>query len=301
MSETEPTRVVIGFFGEGLPNVLVIPKGDLKPAERILDAESTRRGRVAFEAKMEPLRAARARGPLEEGAGARFQSETGPMSERADGAATRLVARKPEYPGPTFEIRNNLRVVLTADPRGGPPPGSIDLRGIVYPASAAEDWGKAARIQDVITSILAAETMLAGVMGELLAKHLNDLQDILEKKITGLDARLVMMELENGALKSENASLRRDIAMVDRRLSFNLERQAASVGRPSRKAAEGRRLRTMAVAFRMAALMPRNCPTRSSAGRRRRSVNGPPRPAGRPIEAASPRRRWREGRGEQEI
>jgi hypothetical protein len=64
MSETEPKRVVVGVFGEGVPNILVIPKGGLRPAEKILDAERQKRERLALEAKMLPLRQARARGKL---------------------------------------------------------------------------------------------------------------------------------------------------------------------------------------------------------------------------------------------
>jgi hypothetical protein len=64
MSDDRPPRVYLGTFSEGLPNVVVIPKGALKPAEKILDAERQKRERLALDTRMEPVRAARARSKL---------------------------------------------------------------------------------------------------------------------------------------------------------------------------------------------------------------------------------------------
>lgn len=62
--ETEPRRVYIGTFSEGMPINLVIPRDALKPAERILDRERERREKEIALAKAQALGAARARGKL---------------------------------------------------------------------------------------------------------------------------------------------------------------------------------------------------------------------------------------------
>jgi hypothetical protein len=64
MGDDEPTKVLIGVFGEGMPNVLYIPRGGLKPAEQIFDAERKKREAAAAAAKLQILQSARARGKL---------------------------------------------------------------------------------------------------------------------------------------------------------------------------------------------------------------------------------------------
>jgi hypothetical protein len=56
---SEPTKVLIGVFGEGLPTHLYFPPGSLKPAEKILDAERQAREREATRAKLQALQDAR--------------------------------------------------------------------------------------------------------------------------------------------------------------------------------------------------------------------------------------------------
>jgi hypothetical protein len=62
--DREPTRVLIGVFGEGMPTHLFIPRDGLKPAERILDREREKRETAAAKAKLATLQAAKAQGRL---------------------------------------------------------------------------------------------------------------------------------------------------------------------------------------------------------------------------------------------
>jgi hypothetical protein len=75
-----------------------------------------------------------------------------------------------------------------------------------------------------------------------VAEKLNELRGVLKKEIDGLNKRLTLAELENGALKSENAALQRSIATLsqgfrrDSEPPRKLRPQAwASPRNPSRK------------------------------------------------------------------
>lgn len=74
MSEREPTKILIGVFGEGMPTHLFIPKGALAPAERFLDAERAQRVAAANKSRVEAMRAAKARGKLRRALKACFRS-----------------------------------------------------------------------------------------------------------------------------------------------------------------------------------------------------------------------------------
>jgi hypothetical protein len=60
----EPKRIHIGTFSEGLPNVLYIPTGALKPATDILDRERAKREAEATKAKLRIMQDARNHGKL---------------------------------------------------------------------------------------------------------------------------------------------------------------------------------------------------------------------------------------------
>jgi hypothetical protein len=77
MSE-EPTRILVGVFGEGVPDVIVVPRDTLKPAERILDRDRAQRLAAASKPKIEALRAARARGRLKKALNAVLRRGRGP-------------------------------------------------------------------------------------------------------------------------------------------------------------------------------------------------------------------------------
>jgi hypothetical protein len=122
---------------------------------------------------------------------------------------TRLVHR-----GPTFETRNNLRTIVSSDPHGGPPPGSVDLRDIVYLPEATEDWGRGARLQDVIASIKASEADLCVAVGNQLVEQLDGLWGDAKVAFAARDQRLTALEVENSSLRAALAEARGQIAAV---------------------------------------------------------------------------------------
>jgi hypothetical protein len=62
--EREPTKIHIGTFSEGLPNILFVPAGALKPATDVLDRERRAREMEAAKAKAAVLGRARNQGRL---------------------------------------------------------------------------------------------------------------------------------------------------------------------------------------------------------------------------------------------
>jgi hypothetical protein len=61
----EPKRIIIGTFSEGLPDVLYVPAGALKPFTDVLDRERAKREAKTSKAKLATLQAARNQGKLE--------------------------------------------------------------------------------------------------------------------------------------------------------------------------------------------------------------------------------------------
>jgi hypothetical protein len=53
MSDTEPKRILVGGFPDGMPTRLFVPRDGLRLAGKILDAERQKRERFASHAKME--------------------------------------------------------------------------------------------------------------------------------------------------------------------------------------------------------------------------------------------------------
>jgi hypothetical protein len=64
MSDAEPTKVLVGVFSEGLPNVLYVPRGALAPAERVFDAAREQREALESKKKLAVLQQAKSRGRL---------------------------------------------------------------------------------------------------------------------------------------------------------------------------------------------------------------------------------------------
>jgi hypothetical protein len=62
--KSEPRRVIVGVFPEGLPSVLYIPSGALKPVTDIFDRERQARLAVAHKANLKVMQAAKARDRL---------------------------------------------------------------------------------------------------------------------------------------------------------------------------------------------------------------------------------------------
>jgi hypothetical protein len=118
-----------------------------------------------------------------------------------------------------FKDRDRARV----ERRSEPPEYTLRL----YEDATAEQlalgapYSELSRVADVVVKTVAESVTV------VLAEVCTDT----DEKIAALEKRLVMTELEIGALRSENASLKRSIDMLDRRLTFTFERHAASVAR----------------------------------------------------------------------
>jgi hypothetical protein len=139
------------------------------------------------------------------------------MNERVDiirkdnlNARTAAPRAKPERErfGARFETRNNLRVTAEPDPHGGAPRGSVDRCALNYVDMT--DWERGTRIMDVVATVDSAVALVLEVIREAFAERLWALED----KSDAIGKRLTMAELESAALKSENTSLKRDIAAL---------------------------------------------------------------------------------------
>jgi hypothetical protein len=110
-------------------------------------------------------------------------------------------APEPEYRGAVFEKGR----IVTPDPHGGPPAGSVDLCSLVY--DTPELWGQSVRLQDVVASIDNARTELIEVIASSLGERVRDIRKGLEEKIAALDKRVATAESENETLRASLAGL----------------------------------------------------------------------------------------------
>jgi hypothetical protein len=72
MSVNEPKRIHIGTFSEGVPNILYVPAGALKPFTDVLDRERAQREAAAAKARLQIMQQARSRGRLKRALAACF-------------------------------------------------------------------------------------------------------------------------------------------------------------------------------------------------------------------------------------
>jgi hypothetical protein len=64
MAEREATKIHIGTFSEGLPNILFVPAGALRPVTDVLDRERAQREALESKKKLAVLQQAKSRGRL---------------------------------------------------------------------------------------------------------------------------------------------------------------------------------------------------------------------------------------------
>jgi hypothetical protein len=129
------------------------------------------------------------------------------VAPRPDAHVARKTKPALEQHGPTFEIRGNMRTIVSPDPRGGAPAGSIDLLSLNYPAADAENWGRPARIQDVAATIERSADRLTETICTVIGERMRELRKTTEEKLADLDQRQAATEAENVRLRASIAKL----------------------------------------------------------------------------------------------
>jgi hypothetical protein len=104
-----------------------------------------------------------------------------------------------EHCGARFEARNNMRVIVEADPHGGAPVGSVDLCSLSYP-DGSEEWERGARIRDVVATVEHHVNLALEAVGEhAIAPLHQELRALRE----GLERKIAILERDNKSMKDE--------------------------------------------------------------------------------------------------
>jgi hypothetical protein len=121
-----------------------------------------------------------------------------PQPERAIASKAKP---EPEHRGAVFE----KGFIVTSDPRGGPPAGSVDLGAFAY--DTPEAWGQAVRIQDCVATVERSADRIVELIASVLGERMREHRIAHEKKLVALDTRLAAAEEENATLRASLAGL----------------------------------------------------------------------------------------------
>jgi hypothetical protein len=156
------------------------------------------------------------------------------------GRVARRPEPEPERRGPVFEIRGGLRMIVVPTSIGGAPTGSVDLAALGYPPDDVENWGKAARIQDVCATIESTVVMLVKSMTEVIGDELRDVDAELADARKEFAAQLNELQQENRDLRGSIAEMRGEIQALGE-IQADLERRVrqARAVRGSRRKSRG--------------------------------------------------------------
>jgi hypothetical protein len=138
------------------------------------------------------------------------------MNERADvvfkdHTTTRDNAAAPRQPGAEPErVFGALyeRGVIVGPARRGPPAGSVDLLSLHYDGDDLENWGRAVRLQDVVSSIECGLTIL----GQAVREGREADYKLIDTEIDKVEAKIAAVQLENLELRSLLSEIRGELA-----------------------------------------------------------------------------------------